>query len=239
MANHLSEPLMDAELDRLDDILRGRFPTDAQENSDNVFGINDISMLDGFFTAIISSKKLILPGEWWPWVWGDYEPSWKTLEEAEEILTLMTRHMNHLIHLLTESIEDYGLLCLEVPESEKSHMTVVSWCIGYVQGVQLELDYWEELPEELKFHLDQIFLFGSEDTFEQDLNRLSDEEVQRLMKLLPDRVCILHAHGLWERRARPDQVRRDSPKVGRNDPCPCGSGRKFKKCCEEKTSTIH
>jgi uncharacterized protein YecA (UPF0149 family) len=21
------------------------------------------------------------------------------------------------------------------------------------------------------------------------------------------------------------------PKVGRNDPCPCGSGRKFKKCC--------
>jgi len=25
--------------------------------------------------------------------------------------------------------------------------------------------------------------------------------------------------------------RRDVPKVGRNDPCPCGSGRKFKKCC--------
>lgn len=28
-----------------------------------------------------------------------------------------------------------------------------------------------------------------------------------------------------------ETVRRDSPKVGRNDPCPCGSGRKFKKCC--------
>jgi preprotein translocase subunit SecA len=26
-------------------------------------------------------------------------------------------------------------------------------------------------------------------------------------------------------------VRRDAPKVGRNDPCPCGSGRKYKKCC--------
>ena len=24
-------------------------------------------------------------------------------------------------------------------------------------------------------------------------------------------------------------------KTGRNDPCPCGSGRKFKKCCEAKT----
>ena len=26
-------------------------------------------------------------------------------------------------------------------------------------------------------------------------------------------------------------VRRDSPKIGRNDPCPCGSGKKFKNCC--------
>ena len=26
-------------------------------------------------------------------------------------------------------------------------------------------------------------------------------------------------------------VRRDEPKVGRNDPCTCGSGKKFKKCC--------
>jgi preprotein translocase subunit SecA len=26
-------------------------------------------------------------------------------------------------------------------------------------------------------------------------------------------------------------VRNDGPKVGRNDPCPCGSGKKYKKCC--------
>jgi len=26
------------------------------------------------------------------------------------------------------------------------------------------------------------------------------------------------------------QVKRDAPKVGRNDPCPCGSGKKYKKC---------
>ncbi|NOZ62027.1 MAG: hypothetical protein GXO74_10135 [Calditrichaeota bacterium] len=24
---------------------------------------------------------------------------------------------------------------------------------------------------------------------------------------------------------------RETPKVGRNDPCPCGSGKKYKKCC--------
>jgi uncharacterized protein len=31
-------------------------------------------------------------------------------------------------------------------------------------------------------------------------------------------------------RYKVETVRRESPKVGRNDPCPCGSGRKFKQC---------
>ncbi len=31
--------------------------------------------------------------------------------------------------------------------------------------------------------------------------------------------------------AGPDPYRRETPKVGRNEPCPCGSGKKFKKCC--------
>jgi len=30
---------------------------------------------------------------------------------------------------------------------------------------------------------------------------------------------------------KPKPVRRDTPKVGRNEPCPCGSGKKYKKCC--------
>ena len=33
-----------------------------------------------------------------------------------------------------------------------------------------------------------------------------------------------------ERALSPATVRRDQPKVGRNDPCPCGSGRKYKAC---------
>ena len=28
-----------------------------------------------------------------------------------------------------------------------------------------------------------------------------------------------------------DPYRRETPKVGRNEPCPCGSGKKYKKCC--------
>jgi len=31
-----------------------------------------------------------------------------------------------------------------------------------------------------------------------------------------------------------ETYRRETPRVGRNDPCPCGSGKKYKKCCEGK-----
>jgi uncharacterized protein YecA (UPF0149 family) len=33
------------------------------------------------------------------------------------------------------------------------------------------------------------------------------------------------------RRVKPAPFKRDQPKVKPNDPCPCGSGKKYKKCC--------
>ena len=33
---------------------------------------------------------------------------------------------------------------------------------------------------------------------------------------------------------RPNQPAKAEPKVGRNDPCPCGSGKKYKNCCGRK-----
>jgi len=44
-------------------------------------------------------------------------------------------------------------------------------------------------------------------------------------------ACVAELHDLTEPlRYRVEPVRREQPKVGRNDPCPCGSGRKFKLC---------
>ncbi|MFW6061281.1 MAG: SEC-C metal-binding domain-containing protein, partial [Planctomycetota bacterium] len=34
-----------------------------------------------------------------------------------------------------------------------------------------------------------------------------------------------------QQQQKPKTITREVPKVGRNDPCPCGSGKKFKKCC--------
>jgi hypothetical protein len=43
--------------------------------------------------------------------------------------------------------------------------------------------------------------------------------------------CKMEGETLWEPASEPVRV---TPQTGRNDPCPCGSGRKFKKCCLNK-----
>lgn len=51
---------------------------------------------------------------------------------------------------------------------------------------------------------------------------------------LTERSRFVRREGIWyylDGEHETETVRHDSPKVGRNDPCPCGSGKKFKKCC--------
>jgi len=48
----------------------------------------------------------------------------------------------------------------------------------------------------------------------------------------PEELHYLHGSEILdEEEEMPKTVRRRQPKVGRNDPCPCGSGKKYKKCC--------
>jgi preprotein translocase subunit SecA len=56
-----------------------------------------------------------------------------------------------------------------------------------------------------------------------------EEDVERLEQKRRA-VPVVMSHG-GEAAARTETVRREGTKVGRNDPCVCGSGKKYKKCC--------
>jgi len=90
------------------------------------------------------------------------------------------------------------------------------------------------------------------DLFEEMMARVEDQVVRYLFRVelvqmvptqrraqVPVRESKAEASALQgERREAqqsptagpPTTVRRQTPKVGRNDPCPCGSGKKYKKC---------
>jgi preprotein translocase subunit SecA len=75
--------------------------------------------------------------------------------------------------------------------------------------------------------------------FEGIMDRIREETLSTLFRIqlmgrrpeeMPKKKKALHlSHG--DEAAKPPTVRRKGKKIGRNDPCPCGSGKKYKKCC--------
>ena len=73
-------------------------------------------------------------------------------------------------------------------------------------------------------------------TYEIEGEALDHHEVSKFRKSDEGRWYFIdgdsHTHREGEGHLhRPQTVQRESPKIGRNDPCPCGSGKKYKKCC--------
>jgi preprotein translocase subunit SecA len=64
---------------------------------------------------------------------------------------------------------------------------------------------------------------------EDDVDRLEAERRERLEQERAQATLNKGAAGEDAAVAKPE--RREGEKIGRNAPCPCGSGKKFKKCC--------
>ncbi|MFC3120902.1 SEC-C metal-binding domain-containing protein [Agaribacter flavus] len=98
----------------------------------------------------------------------------------------------------------------------------------------VELVDWPELPENMELELEAIALHGLEENFEV-LESLSLQEHQELAQEISPAAVALHRYFLAQRTPNFMNPKKKTvtnrPKVGRNEPCPCGSGKKFKKCC--------
>jgi len=64
-----------------------------------------------------------------------------------------------------------------------------------------------------------------------NVSRTSHDEVGQFAMAERQRAAAQAPQG----EAKVKQIKLDAPKVGRNDPCPCGSGKKYKKCCGKNT----
>ena len=229
--NDLFTPLTDEECDRLNRFLLDRIDEEADTLGKDE-GVLDISELDGMFTALVSGPISTVPSKWLPVVWGEFEPVWDSQEELEEIFTLMIRHMNGIAHLLMEYPKEFEPMFLERVVDGHTYTIVDEWCDGYVRGVELAEKDWHTSAEELAGLLAPIFAFTEKTKWRgHDLN---DDEKASLRQAITPNVREIHAYWL-ERRGDHESVtqpvRRTAPRVGRNDPCPCGSGKKYKKCC--------
>ncbi|MRS89345.1 UPF0149 family protein [Enterobacteriaceae bacterium RIT714] len=191
----------------------------------------DVSELDGMLTAVLSGPLVVEPDTWLVAVWGGEKhiPRWKNDREMNRFIDLCFKHMNDIAERLSDYPDQFEPV-FGINEVDGTSYTVVEeWCYGYMRGVALT--DWSTLPEELKTDLALIALHGSEENAAR-LDELTEDEYHASIEAI--RPAALRLYNYWLE--NPQQTVAQQPivngaKVGRNDPCPCGSGKKFKSCC--------
>lgn len=219
----VSGPLTDEELDELD-----RFLLSDATGEDAM----DISMLDGFLTALAVGPSTLSPNRWMPLVWGG-DVVWASRQQMDRMTTLVFRHANDILLYLRDDPDTFEPLLYEREEDGESIPVIDEWCTGFVKGMALDEAGWQSLmeAEEGEELLYPILLYGTETGWDElEQNPQIAARQAEFAAMLGDSVMAIMEWWLPVRKAG-STVRREEPKVGRNDLCPCGSGKKFKKCC--------
>lgn len=194
--------------------------------------------IQAIFCALISGPEPLAPSVWLPAVLGE-APNWQSPEQTQQVTELLLRFYNDVLAGMTS---EEGLAPILYPvEEDSDELDFGAWADAYLYGTELGdpdwLDAAGEHAEDLSELLQPLFLLSGalkEDAESNGAVWLTPAEESRAMadaqNGLPD--LIQDIYRFWRIKGQPVKtVRRDTPKVGRNDPCPCGSGKKFKQCC--------
>ena len=229
-----NEPLTDAELDRLGDFLkrcRGGKAMNLEE-------------LDGFFAALIAGPEPVMPSEYNREVFGgemSEAVEFTSLDQAQEILSLMMRHWNTIAGTLYKDEIHVPLIF----EDEKGELHGNDWARGIMRGMHMRHEGWSELinDEEHGACLIPIMMLYHEDDQDPEMRPDPITPEKREQVIAGMAVGLLGAYKYFREQREAyadtsfvgDSPRRNASKIGRNDPCPCASGKKYKKCCGRAT----
>lgn len=201
-----------------------------------------ITRLHGFLTSVISGP-MVMPSEWIPVVLGDDEsPAWKTMEQAQRAMSLLMRFYNEIASDLHPAGRRYSILIDRLGDRPDTLDLADDWCKGYTLGFALREDEWKEAmeaPELQEAFLPVLLMAHPKKAHELDPME-NPETYAAMLDALPH--CAAEIYEWWRKRLVASMrgttqhmssgtVRRATPKVSANAPCPCGSGKKYKRCC--------
>jgi uncharacterized protein len=192
--------------------------------------------LHGYLTAIAIGPETIMPAEWLPRVWGQdglQAPKWKNARDEEKIVNLIMRFMNEVLVTFEVAPKEFEPLYCEHDVNGESLIDAEAWCWGFWEGMELRPGSWEPIwQSDVAELMRPIYLLGADEIEEAELPEVEDpKKAHQLALEIEANLPAIHRYWLPLRKPAVETVKRDEPKVGRNDDCPCGSGKKFKKCC--------
>lgn len=205
--------------------------------------------LAGFLFSIANSPELIPPSEWIPMVFNDQEGGFETPAEAEGMLQAMMALYNDCCRARSEGSTLIPPGCEMRPQAMDNlaeDAPLSQWAQGFSMGYDYLEESWndytpDELDEELGSLLMVLTFFSSpklaQAYHEEGAGKRSLAEMaDTVVTLFPEAIrAFAHlGRSIYQVRYEAgdfEEVPPLRPKIGRNDPCPCGSGKKFKKCC--------
>jgi uncharacterized protein len=218
----------------------GRFLTSDLVSDETL----SVDALDGYLTAIAIGPITLMPSQWIPGIWGpepDDAPAFESKENAQRIMGLIIQLFNGIIETLEKDPDSLAPVFgrHEFPGDPHVYLDAEPWALGFMQGLHLCRPAWQPLFDDPNGQvlLRPLHLLGSLDlSGEEEALVLNPDQREVLSKQIPDSIAVIYSYWLPFRQAVIERelaktVQRTEPKVGRNDPCPCGSGKKFKKCC--------
>ncbi len=205
----------------------------------------DTNGLLGVLHAVAIAPTELAPPEWFAVVVPDGLMVFEEAVDAEEFLGFIMRLSNEVADGLAA-----GKPLVPPHEDEKA---CEAFAAGFVKGAELD-KAWLENAELWSSVGWAAYLAGRPDlapsTLRAKLDELGDGGKATLRRDMRETLLMAHRTFAAVREAmggqaaqggpRPPKTVVHGPSPGRNDPCPCGSGKKFKRCCiDAGTSSLN
>lgn len=223
------EPLSDDMLESLDSLMTGI------DNDDSLFG----SRLEGYIAGVLCCPVKLRTSEWFPFIWGSGQTAGSLGEtQMAVVVRLVMQHYNHVKSCL-EAPDTYYEPRFDV-DTDGSLLWEI-WAEGFRDAMEVGHRGWKKINEKAlqseiaaqsyTLLLGLIDLADGGDIVPEDEEDNIRESAPTLIPVLTKAIYELNTRGkITLPDVRDDDFEKLIAKVGRNDPCPCGSGKKYKKC---------
>ncbi|MFD1787575.1 UPF0149 family protein [Sphingomonas floccifaciens] len=191
-----------------------------------------LTELDGFLTGLVIGPEAVPATEWMAVIWGEEAegvPPFEDRLDVQWFATAVTARHEEIARDLARG----KLQPIFDADPRSGDVLWDYWIDGFAEAVALRSKAWHALADDVQMadplaRLATLIAIAREesDLDSVEINAFQDRAVAELTGV----VQQLYAGRVRSADARTGGAPAPT-KVGRNDPCPCGSGKKHKRCC--------
>ncbi|MFK0571066.1 UPF0149 family protein [Endozoicomonas sp.] len=213
-------------------------------------GAMTLTAIKGLMFAIANSPVNVPPDRWITLALATRNPTFESRQQEDDVRHILFNILEKTRNTINGGYEVLPEECRaeDIYSSEFSRLK--EWATGYGQGCKLLMDVWTEvlkhseiqpMAESWSSCMVLLNVWSRADSLLEKAKKKDGPDVNKMLKAMPAvaREMAVMCHDIreiWQTAVdQPRVPEKPAPitvtRVGRNDPCPCGSGKKHKKCC--------